>query len=72
MTIKRSSTQTRALKLLQRGLITHSEAAAYTEVTRQAVRQMCARAGIDAPLARYRHLQRLFAERGTGAKKEAE
>jgi hypothetical protein len=33
---------------------------------------MCARAGIDAPLARYRHLQRLFAERGTDAKKDAD
>lgn len=72
MTTKRSSIQTRALKLLRRGLITHAEAAAHTDVSRQAVRQMCARAHIDAVWARHRHIQRLFAERGTDAKKDAD
>lgn len=69
MTIKRSSIQTRALELMRKGLITHAEAAAQLDVSRQAMRMMCVRARVDAVLARYRHLQKLF--EGTDDKKDA-
>lgn len=60
MAIKRSSIQIRALELMRKGLITHAEAAAQIDTSRQAIRQMCVRAGIDAIMTRHRHLQRLF------------
>lgn len=60
MTTRKSSMQIHALKLLRRGLITHAEAAGQIDTSRQAIRQMCERAGIDAIMARYRYVQKLF------------
>ena len=71
MTIKRSSIQIRALELMRKGLITHAEAAAMIDTSRQAIRQMATRAGIDAIMTRYRHVQRLFARVEKVDKKDA-
>ena len=54
-------TRKAALDLLRRGLLAHSEAAELVGVTRQAVAQWCAAAGIDPTAARSLHLAQLFA-----------
>jgi hypothetical protein len=56
---------------MRKGLITHAEAAAQIDTSRQAIRQMCVRAGIDAIMTRYRHLQKLFAQVEPSDKKDA-
>ena len=71
MTTRKSSMQIRALELMRKGLITHAEAAAQIDTSRQAIRQMAARAGIDAIMTRYRHLQKLFARVEPSDKKDA-
>jgi hypothetical protein len=54
------STRARALELLRAGMITAAEAAGFLEITRQSVRDMCRRAGIDSVMARHRYLRGLF------------
>ena len=71
MTTRKSSMQIRALELMRKGLITHAEAAAMIDTSRQAIRQMATRAGIDAIMTRYRHVQRLFARVEKVDKKDA-
>lgn len=54
------TTREKALKLLRRGVVTLSEAAALAKVSRQLVRYWCIQADIDPTKERARYLARLW------------